>query len=1343
MGQEIRTVDICKFGFLRVFAALMIFVAGGVVLTIAEPPVGRASAATVGAGACAQTVDNSTGVTVTSPTSSTCQITFAYRGAMTTWTVPAGGLTNVSFTIKGGAGSDNVAYDYVKGRGASFSGTISSLTGGDSVYISVGRNGSQSTSWGGSNGGAGNPNGGFFGGGSTDVRIGGTAASNRVLVAGGGGGVSVGNNATYDAASTSSSSGGGGGYTPALSGPPYVYACNSNSGNSASGGGAGGSTDCNYAGGGGGGYAGGGGGGGNGGTGAGTAGGFGGRGSSYIDPTFAVASPVSSNWTTNSNAGTNNGYALYTNPGGSNGSLVLTYTLASSSVTTQPSNGQVGATLPTQPQVTLVLGAGAPPSPVTVTAALATSPSASGLQISPVLAGTLTATTNGSGVATFNDLKINGPTGSYTLTFTASGYPTATSNSFTLTVGAASALKVSTQPTGGVSGGVVTGSPAVTVVDAGGNAVTSHPATAVTVTSATGTIGGTTSANTASGVATFTAATLAGLISTNHTLTFSSSGLASVTSSTFNITAGSASALSIATQPVGGVAIGTALATQPVVRVVDSAGNVRTSDLSTVVTAAIATGSSFGSLASNTATASSGVATFSGLKVNGAGGNFTMTFSAPGLASVTSSSFAINLTSQAITFGPLTNTTFGGAAFGISASTTSNLVIAFSSTTPAVCSVAGDTSTSGSPVVTRAVVTLLGAGTCTIATNQAGNHVFAAAAQQTQSFAVNPAAQAALTLTNASSLTFGGTLTLRTAGGSGTGGVSYSLVGGAGSAQCSLNPTTGAMTFGAAGTCSVRATKAADTNYTSIVSSTQVLTVARAPQSTSITSSVPAKPLPGGDYTVTATASSGLTPTIALLGGMGTVCSLAGSKVSFLAAGTCVVIATQAGNGNYLSADPEDMQTIVVGSLNQNITFAQPANMEFGDPDVMVAPTASSGLPVTLTSETATVCTVSSNKVSIVAVGRCELKASQAGDARYAAASDEYRVFDVVAVVPNSPTISSASASSGAITVKFMSPSFDGGAAITRYQLTATPTGGGATVSDDSCAATVCTLNGLTNGTEYTVTVAAINSAGTGSASAPSPALTPVTNAMAVQALVATAGDGTLGVAWTAAADLGGGTFTSYAVRIRESGGSWPSSATQSVTSLSTTSVTLTGLDNGTRYEVQVVTITTANAESFEGNTAVVTAIPRTVPSSPRDLAASKSTPRGALVAWSVPVSDGGSSITSYTVTFSGGASCAAVTISSTTQAGSCVATGLALGTTYTITVAAVNVAGSSSVVSTTYTTPSFPTTLPAPAPTPPCTSCARDDGGGEIPGSPTVTPPGQKPGSITLTDGVVSVVLE
>ena len=1332
------------------FTGLTVNGAGGsFTLTFSAPGLASVTSSTfgvgvAGSGACAQTFSNTSFVTVTGPVAGVCTITFDWGVIPRIWTVPSGGLSNVSFTIRGGAGGGATSGSRVENRGAEFSGTIASLNGGEPVYVYVAQKGhclsSGTAVWGGSwgGGGAGN-NGACAGGGSTDIRIGGITAGFKKIVAGGGGGASGCSLPCYHGQDASATGAGprGSWFSETTCWGRDGTSHNPNLGDEWSSGTGGNAMSCRNASSGGGGYHGGGSGSNQGG---GNNGGDGGRGSSFIQSGFAVAATTSA-WTgTGADTGTggNNTFSMYTNHA-NDGQLVLSFSTSSNTVSRQPSGGQVGAVLGTQPTVTLESG-GSVAAGVTVTAALATSPTPSGVQNTPALAGTLTAITDNNGVATFTNLAINGPTGAYTLSFSATGYPTATSNSITMTAGAASALKVSTQPTGGTSGGVVTGSPAVTVVDAGGNAVTSHPAVSVTVSSSTGTVGGTLSATTSSGVATFTAATLTGLVSTNHSLTFTSTGLGSVTSSTFTITVGAAAALSIQTQPGNATAIGSALGTQPVVRVVDSAGNVRTSDSSTLVTASIATGSSFGSLSSNTATAASGAATFSGLRVNGAGGSFTLTFSATGLASVTSSSFTVALTSQTVTFGALTGKTFGAAPFGISASTTSSLVIAFSSTTPAVCSVTGNTTaTAGS---TGAVVTVLGAGTCTIAADQAGNHQFLPATRQTQSFSVAQAAQATLTLTNSFSVTYGGTLTLSTSGGSGTGAVSYALVGGAGSAQCVLNPTTGAMTFGAAGTCSVRATKADDTNYTSVQSTTRVVTVARAAQSTSITSAVPSRPLPGGTYAVTATASSGLTPVLALMAGAGTVCSLSGSTVSFLATGTCVVLATQAGNTNYLPADPEDMQTIMVGSLNQNITFAQPSTMEFGDPDAVLSVSASSGLSVTLFSRTTSVCTMSGNIVSIVAVGDCEITASQSGDSRYAAASSETRVFQIVAVVANAPVIRSASASSGALTIGFMPPSFDGGATVTGYRLVGTPTSGGTTVTDEACVSSPCVINGLQNGTEYTVTVAAINAAGVGSTSSPSPALTPVTNAMAVQSLVSVPGDTTLTISWSTPADLGGGTFTRYEVRIRESGQSWPLASTQNVTSQSTTSLPLTGLSNGTEYEVQVVTITSANSESFEGNTAVVVAIPRRVPTAPRDMGVARTSPTGALVSWSAPLSNGGAPVTSYVVSFSDGASCGTVTINPTTLAGSCTATGLRLGTSFSVSVTAVNVAGSSPAATTSYSTPTFPVTLPSPPAQPPCATCTRDDDGNELPGAPVTTPVGQKPGTVTLTDGVVTVVL-
>jgi PKD repeat protein len=71
----------------------------------------------------------------------------------------------------------------------------------------------------------------------------------------------------------------------------------------------------------------------------------------------------------------------------------------------------------------------------------------------------------------------------------------------------------------------------------------------------------------------------------------------------------------------------------------------------------------------------------------------------------------------------------GGAGYAVAATASSKLAVSFSSPTPAVCAVAGST------------VSFLGAGTCTVDANQAGNAEYLAAPQRHQSFAVSKGSQ--------------------------------------------------------------------------------------------------------------------------------------------------------------------------------------------------------------------------------------------------------------------------------------------------------------------------------------------------------------------------------------------------------------------------------------------------------------------------------------------------------------------------------------------------------------------------------------------------------------------------
>lgn len=179
----------------------------------------------------------------------------------------------------------------------------------------------------------------------------------------------------------------------------------------------------------------------------------------------------------------------------------------------------------------------------------------------------------------------------------------------------------------------------------------------------------------------------------------------------------------------------------------------------------------------------------------------------------------------------------------------------------------------------------------------------------------------------------------------------------------------------------------------------------------------------------------------------------------------------------------------VTPKTSQTITFADPGAQNLGTTPTFSA-TTTSGLPVSFSSSTVSVCIVSSGGVvTLLSSGTCTIEASQAGNGTYQAATGVVRSFSVVPVVPGAPTIGLVTANDGQAVVAFTAPSTTGGAAITGYVVTSNP--GSITATGSSSPITV---TGLTDGVTYTFTVTAINSAGTGTASAPSGAVTPKTS---------------------------------------------------------------------------------------------------------------------------------------------------------------------------------------------------------------------------------------------------------
>ena len=171
----------------------------------------------------------------------------------------------------------------------------------------------------------------------------------------------------------------------------------------------------------------------------------------------------------------------------------------------------------------------------------------------------------------------------------------------------------------------------------------------------------------------------------------------------------------------------------------------------------------------------------------------------------------------------------------------------------------------------------------------------------------------------------------------------------------------------------------------------------------------------------------------------------------------------------------------------------------------------------------------------------------------------------------------------------------------------------------------------------------------------------------------ATASDGSATVTWTAPSN-GGSPITSY--KVTPYIGSTAQPATTITGSPPATSATVTGLTNGTAYTFTVTAINSVGPGPESANSAPVTPTAPTPPGQPTNVSATAGN-GSATVTWTAPASNGGSPITSYTVTpFIGTTAQTTTTITGSPPATTATVTGLTNGTAYTFTVTATNSVG-------------------------------------------------------------------
>lgn len=147
---------------------------------------------------------------------------------------------------------------------------------------------------------------------------------------------------------------------------------------------------------------------------------------------------------------------------------------------------------------------------------------------------------------------------------------------------------------------------------------------------------------------------------------------------------------------------------------------------------------------------------------------------------------------------------------------------------------------------------------------------------------------------------------------------------------------------------------------------------------------------------VSASASSGLAVTLAST--TPTICSVSNITVRGLLPGSCTIQGYQAGNSTYNSATAS--ASVTVTPATQTITLNAPNSIVWGSTG-LVSATASSGLPVTITSQTPGICSVANDIISALYPGTCYVQGSQAGNQIYNPASSQ----SLVAIeIPSYPT---------------------------------------------------------------------------------------------------------------------------------------------------------------------------------------------------------------------------------------------------------------------------------------------------------------------------------------------------
>jgi predicted phage tail protein len=297
--------------------------------------------------------------------------------------------------------------------------------------------------------------------------------------------------------------------------------------------------------------------------------------------------------------------------------------------------------------------------------------------------------------------------------------------------------------------------------------------------------------------------------------------------------------------------------------------------------------------------------------------------------------------------------------------------------------------------------------------------------------------------------------------------------------------------------------------------------------------------------------------------------------------------------------------------------------------------------------------------------------------------------------IPSAPLNLQATAGNAEVNLTWSAPTSSGGSSIIAYNVYCGTSSNGETMLATLSNVLTYTIGSLTNGQAYYFKVTAVNSVTEGPFSNEASA-TPdsvATIPSAPQDLHATAGNAQVVLTWSAPASNGGALITAYEVY----SGTTPGGETLLTTVGNVLDYTAGSLTNGQVYYFKVTAVNSVG-EGAQSNEASAT--PVTEPSAPLSLSATSGNAQ-AMLTWSAPASNGGTTITGYRV-YRGTTSGGEALLTTLGNVLSYTNTGLTNGQSYYYKVSAVNAVGdgpqSNEASATPVTVPSAPQSFSATA---------------------------------------------